>query len=161
MADASCDAPSASDDPQEQTQPCRACGRMTCNFCEGSPIIQSGMVIGFADRCPRWPGKRTPLCSQCKEEMESTRVGVLCAADDSQQLTRPCVDCGRITCNFCDGIPTKKSGIIGFADCFAADRCPREQWASGQRTPLCSQCEEKNAMCHFCRGNHWCTPPKK
>ena len=55
---------------------------------------------------------------------------------------RPCVDCGVSTGNFCDGF---------FDDCFAALRLPDETWGENQRTPLCTQCEQKLTRCKFCR----------
>ena len=33
----------------------------------------------------------------------------------------------------------------------AADHMPMETWESGQRTPLCTNCEEQHGACHFCR----------
>ena len=63
-------------------------------------------------------------------------------------LLRPCVDCGLITGRFCD-------------HCRAADRLPGEAWADGQRTPLCSHCDNKHDACHFCRGQLWCAPPQR
>ena len=70
------------------------------------------------------------------------------AFGDENMLCRPCVDCGLKTGNFCE-------------HCFAADRLPKEQWAAGQMTPLCTVCDHKheNAGCHFCRGVSWATPP--
>ena len=48
----------------------------------------------------------------------------------------PCVDCGLLTGNFCDG-----SWRVGFDRCFARNRVPKDYAnASGfgnQRTPLC------------------------
>ena len=65
---------------------------------------------------------------------------------DEKMLIRPCVDCGLMTGRYCDW-------------CHAADRCPNEQWAKGQMTPLCSYCDNKLDACHFCRGLSWCAPP--
>ena len=71
-------------------------------------------------------------------------LGVTCSGD-SAALIRPCVDCGLWTGRFCDW-------------CLASDRMPEEQWAEGQLTPLCSTCDNKHDMCHFCRGLLWCMP---
>ena len=54
-------------------------------------------------------------------------------------LVRPCVDCGKRTGNFCDG------------DCDPKILLPKEAWAPGQATPLCSQCEAEKQFCHYCR----------
>ena len=62
---------------------------------------------------------------------------------------RPCVDCGKRTGRFCDGIR---------GDCFAASRVPSEMWNPGQRTPLCSLCDNLYDACHFCRNIPSCTP---
>ena len=60
-------------------------------------------------------------------------------------LNRPCVDCGLVTGSFCDY-------------CEAAKRCPDEEWATHQMTPLCTKCDRKWHACHFCRGQQWCVP---
>ena len=75
----------------------------------------------------------------------SPRMEVL-AYGEEEDLTRPCVDCGLYTGRFCD-------------HCFASWRVPSEEWCRGQRTPLCSRCDNLWDACHFCRGEHWCTPP--
>ena len=67
-----------------------------------------------------------------------------------EQLFRPCVDCGLFTGCFCDGLGQP---------CFAAIRVPRERWARGQQTPLCTLCDRTMGVCHFCRGQAWCVPP--
>ena len=67
------------------------------------------------------------------------------AVGEEEDLTRPCVDCGLYTGRYCDY-------------CFAARRIPSEEWSRGQRTPLCSRCDNRWNACHFCRGLHWCTP---
>ena len=67
---------------------------------------------------------------------------------DKELLCRPCVDCGLRAGNLCDV-------------CKAVDRVPREGWHPNQMTPLCSACDRKHDMCHFCRGQHWCTPPTR
>ena len=65
-----------------------------------------------------------------------------------EMLTRPCVDCGRITCCFCDY-------------CFAKYRIEDEQWAENQRTPLCTVCDREFDKCHFCRRQLWARPPAR
>ena len=69
----------------------------------------------------------------------------------------PCVDCGLLTGNFCDG-----SWRVGFDRCFARNRVPKDYAsASGfgnQRTPLCSYCETLSNYCRFCRAIPSCTP---
>ena len=65
---------------------------------------------------------------------------------DYDVLCRPCVDCGKRTGRYCDR-------------CFAADRLPKEVWAAGQRTPLCTSCDNEYDECHFCRGLHWVVRP--
>ena len=69
---------------------------------------------------------------------------------EASVLYRPCVDCGRRTGNFCEGV---------LHDCLAEDRIPSEHWAEGQMTPQCTECERKHVVCHFCRGLQWATPP--
>ena len=71
------------------------------------------------------------------EWIDSTEI--LCGSDEPAMLVRPCVDCGLITGRFCDGPRLSPTGR--YIDCFAADRCPTERWAQGQRTPLCSRCD--------------------
>ena len=66
-----------------------------------------------------------------------------------RDLCRPCVDCGKYTGRYCDGLAF---------DCFAKDKVPAERWCEGQRTPLCSTCEWASEVCHYCRGVHSCQP---
>ena len=73
------------------------------------------------------------------------RIEVL-AWGSPRTLTRPCVDCGLVTGRYCDW-------------CFAASRLPDERWAPGQRTLLCSNCDNRFDACHFCRGVMWATLP--
>ena len=79
-------------------------------------------------------------------------------------LAFPCVDCGLLTGNFCDGGITTE-----YDKCFAAERCPQDfgstcfrlsAYSGGtQRTPLCSYCETSTMYCRYCRGEQGCTPP--
>ena len=80
----------------------------------------------------------------------TTKFEALCFAPEGV-LIRSCVDCGRVTGRFCDGI---------IAECYAEDRVPGEKWGRGQRTPLCSECDNRKLACHFCRGLSWRTPPE-
>ena len=72
----------------------------------------------------------------------------------------PCVDCGLITGNFCDGGPS-----VGYDRCFAPERVPHDYNNTGgfgvQKTPLCSYCETRVGFCRFCRGVSSCTPPNR
>ena len=70
---------------------------------------------------------------------------VLSFSDGTISLCRPCVDCGLMTGRFCDF-------------CLGAERIPTEEWNPGQMTPLCSFCDNLYDMCHYCRGEDWCTP---
>ena len=71
---------------------------------------------------------------------------------DVQQpsLIRPCVDCGLVTGNFCDGINVQ---------CSAEARGLAEKWCRNQRTQFCSHCEAKRPACRFCLKITSCTPP--
>ena len=73
------------------------------------------------------------------------------AVGTQAELCRACVDCGLYTGCYCDG--------NDWGECFAADRLPREHWANNQRTPLCTACDRRFGMCHFCRGQLWAVPP--
>ena len=79
---------------------------------------------------------------------------ILCSAEDPKTLFRLCVDCGKRTGNYCDG-------IFNRGPCFAAIRVPAEtqEWAQDQSTPLCNECEKRFLLCRFCRGVHSATPP--
>ena len=73
-------------------------------------------------------------------------IVVACLAEGPTMnvLIRPCADCGLWTGNYCD-------------HCYAADRYPDQQWAAGQMTPLCTDCDQAHDACHFCRREMWCT----
>ena len=73
------------------------------------------------------------------------------AVGTQEELCRPCVDCGLYTGCYCDG--------NDWGECFAADRLPQEHWANNQRAPLCTSCDRRFNMCHFCRGLLWAVPP--
>ena len=71
----------------------------------------------------------------------------------------PCVDCGLLTWNFCDG-----GGSVGYDRCFAANRVANDYPAKvykQMRTPLCAYCETCFDHCRFCRGVDSCTPPNR
>ena len=77
---------------------------------------------------------------------EDPPLEVFAFADDPAILFRPCVDCGKMTGIFCDF-------------CLAQDRDPKGKYAPGQHTPLCSKCDRKFDMCHYCRKMLWAAPP--
>ena len=79
-----------------------------------------------------------------------TELEVLWAAPPGSPTSFPCVDCGVLTGNFCEGNNDR---------CFAAERVPSDYQQSSQRTPLCSWCETVSEVCRFCRGVRGCTPP--
>ena len=64
----------------------------------------------------------------------------------SLHLCRPCVDCGKLTEDYC----ANHSLRIGKV-CLAASRLPQELWQRDQRTPLCRRCVAKHGACYFCR----------
>ena len=78
---------------------------------------------------------------------------VLYAPPPGSPTLWPCVDCGLLTGNFCDGGVT-----TAFDTCFASDRVPRDYPKSTQRTPLCPYCETLSGVCRFCRKVPGCTP---
>ena len=71
-------------------------------------------------------------------------------SDDKEAFHKPCIDCGRITGNFCDGV---------HGDCYAEDTNTVDKFQPGQRTPLCTDCERQYTLCRVCRGSNGCTPP--
>ena len=79
------------------------------------------------------------------EQLEQANLEVT-AMGSSDMLIRPCVDCGLMTGRFCDY-------------CRARERLPKEEWAPGQMTPLCSDCDNRERRCHFCRKQKWACPP--
>ena len=92
------------------------------------------------------------------EACQHGRMEVLATGDEAL-LVRPCVDCGRRTGNFCE--TPAQAGHTGWEGgiCLAAKHIPSEEWAPGQRTPLCSACEHIHGACHVCRRVSMCTPP--
>ena len=87
----------------------------------------------------------------------SVGMQLLWAPPPGAPTSYPCVDCGLMTGNFCDG------GIsVAYDNCFASERVPADYLFNvGQRTPLCSYCETLHEFCRFCRQVHSCTPPSK
>jgi hypothetical protein len=81
------------------------------------------------------------------------------AAGGPADLNRPCVTCGLITGNFCDGQEYHGGVPADGPPCLAADRVPAENWLNGQRTPFCSRCEPVFIKCRFCLGIFGPTPP--
>ena len=65
------------------------------------------------------------------------------AVGDAATLNRPCIDCGRVTGNYCDSYPRNI--------CLARLRKPRERWEPNQRTPFCRECESHEPYCRYCR----------
>ena len=90
----------------------------------------------------------------------ATILEVLWAAPSGAPTAFPCVDCGLLTANFCDGGPS-----VGYDQCFATDRVPQKYTIGagygGFRTPLCTYCETCSDFCRFCRGVQGCTPPTR
>ena len=83
----------------------------------------------------------------------SSSLEVLDVFYEGEETSFPCVDCGLLTGNFCDG------GIsIPYDTCFACVRVPTDYPLSRQRTPLCTYCETLSEFCRFCRKQHGCTP---
>ena len=85
---------------------------------------------------------------------------VLFAVPAGTPTTFPCVDCGLMTGNFCDGSPSS----VGYDRCFTADRVPKDfppEVYGQMRTPLCSYCETCFGYCRFCCGVSGCTPPNR
>ena len=78
-------------------------------------------------------------------------------APEGTPTSFPCVDCGLMTGNFCDG------GIsVELDSCFASERVPTLYLNNkGQRTPLCTYCESHSWFCRFCRKVPSCTPPNR
>ena len=89
----------------------------------------------------------TKVCQLAMTPTPSVPMEVHCFGEPSM-LYRTCVDCGLYTGCYCDY-------------CQAADRMPTAAWAAGQMTPLCSHCDRKHDMCHYCRQTQWCVPPPK
>ena len=82
----------------------------------------------------------------CAMDDETVAIMDTFGFGDEDMLLRPCVDCGLITGSFSDF-------------CLAEQRCPTEVWSKNQMTPLCTKCDRKHHMCHFCRKVSWATPP--
>ena len=83
--------------------------------------------------------------SRRHSHMTSATLDVTAFGTD-EMLTRPCVDCGLYTGNFCDY-------------CLASTRDPGAEWAPYQQTPLCTACDHARDACHYCLGFKWCAPP--
>ena len=76
------------------------------------------------------------------------------AHGSEEELNRSCVSCGLITGRFCDGDEYGRTGV----PCLAANWMPNEEWVEGQRTPLCSFCDNTVGQCRFCLRNAGPTP---
>ena len=102
-----------------------------------------------------WVRKRLALCCrqfitppnllQCNSTTAAMAYLQVLAVGSVEESRRPCVDCAQVTDCYCDY-------------CYAIDRAPREHWVDNQHTPLCSACDRKHDMCHFCRGCDWAQP---
>ena len=84
------------------------------------------------------------------DRLRQAQDRVALAYGSCDELCRPCVDCSLCAGCFCEG---------DGEECYAADRMPHERWADNQLTPLCTACDRKHDMCHFCRGIPWVMPP--
>ena len=93
------------------------------------------------DACIGNMGIKKPL------HVDGAMTGKVHAIGTQAMLMRPCVDCGLRTGSYCD-------------NCEAVHRLPGEEWARGQKTPLCTSCDRTHhGICHFCRRQPWCVPP--
>ena len=90
----------------------------------------------------------------------TSSLEMIWSAPPDAPTTHPCVDCGLLTGNFCDG-----STSVGYDKCFATNRVPHDYTSEagydGFRTPLCTYCETCFEFCRFCRGVEGCTPPTR
>ena len=85
---------------------------------------------------------------------------VSCALPSGAPMSFPCVDCGLLTGNFCDGSPHS----VGYNKCYSVNRVPKDfpsEMYSAMSTPLCTYCETRFSYCRFCRGVASCTPPNR
>ena len=90
----------------------------------------------------------------------TARLHVSCALPPEAPTSFPCVDCGLLTGNFCDGSPHS----VGYNGCFSVNRLPKDypsEMYGGMYTPLCTYCETRFGYCRFCRGVASCTPPNR
>ena len=105
------------------------------------PLARRKMPLQYAD--PN--GRATQFWAGTDEFGKPNGTMRVYAVGTTQELFRPCVDCGLYTGKYCEY-------------CLASERIPRETWAKGQRTPLCSTCDREHDCCHFCRGVHLALP---
>jgi hypothetical protein len=90
----------------------------------------------------------------------TARLNVSCSFPPEAPTSFPCVDCGLLTGNFCDGSPHS----VGYNGCFSVKRVPKDypsEMYGGMYTPLCTYCETRFGYCRFCRGVASCTPPNR
>ena len=85
------------------------------------------------------PFSQPAMAQEMEVAVEVVAVGSV------EMLCRPCVDCGKNTGSFCKR-------------CCASHRIPSEEWAFGQMTPLCSDCNARHSTCHYCRRVAWARP---
>eukprot|EP01050_Picozoa_sp_SAG11_P009308 SAG11_NODE_865_length_6832_cov_21.731026_3_plen_151_part_00 len=75
------------------------------------------------------------------------------AAGSREELFRQCEWCRNGTGNYCETWAAPRASAENNWQggvCLAAQRIPQEQWQPGQRTPLCTQCEERFKACPYC-----------
>ena len=128
-------------------EPVASCTRISWQVSLVSPQSSRAAVILVQDSCRNSFAPTTSLTMDTGLKIEGEPLTVN-ASGSEEMLLRPCVDCGLVTGSYCD-------------HCLAVDRCPAEEWAKGQMTPLCTLCDDKSKACHFCRGMAWCTPPPR
>ena len=124
--------------------------------CLKLPCHKKYHAIPHIDRCCSFSAQ---VCyGTFKRISMAGNLQVLWAAPPGAPDRFPCVECGLLTRNFCDG------GLsVGYDNCFASNRVAKDYPGSagyyGFRTPLCSFCETCFEVCRFCRGVKGCTPP--
>ena len=105
-----------------------------------------GSTSGIRSRPARIVAVRSAtgtMAHGCPHGLVTMEIGAM--SDKVGQLIQPCVDCGLWTGRFCDY-------------CLAEQRMPDSFWEPGQRTPLCSRCDNLRDACHYCLGVSWCAP---
>ena len=111
----------------------------------------------FKPESLNFPCTTIPCSVVMNVEHQLNGLQVLWTPPPGAQTAYPCVDCGLMTGNFCDGGIT-----VAYDHCFASERVPADYLDNeGQRTPLCSYCETLSQFCRFCRRVHSCTPPNR
>ena len=87
----------------------------------------------------------------------------MAATSRTPTMMYPCVDCGLLTVNWCDGSSPTMFRMLD--TCYASDHVPHDYPVKGGygnlRTPLCQYCETCSKVCRFCLGKKGCTPPTR